>query len=153
MTLYTTDIMNIHFNDMFDNSDNHYVYIHKNPNTKARGLLYFEIYGFHLCFGYCVHTLFPPTVIENSKREVRQDHSNFIQGCSKVRQHGTSYQTFMTKINDHLITLQYKDWDFPDTHDDLSINTPDSQTMEPSVASHNVVKSSNVSNYTEQTMR
>ena len=86
-----------------------------------------------------LYVLFPLTeqFIDNSKREARQTHSNFIQDYFTMSYHGTSYQTFMTKIIDHLITLQDKDCDPPYTHlsntCDLSINTPDIQTMECSV--------------------
>ena len=146
------DVMDAWFYLKSDNSDNYYVYIHRNQSTNQEGFYILKNYQvsretavlecschpmapIRVLATIQLHVTFPTrfTTVCCIKQEAKCVHNNFIQDFSTYECHGISYLSFMTKVIDYLINLQDKKCDSPDRCDNDTgqsvINTPDSQTM------------------------
>ena len=151
LNLHTVDFTNTWFYLESDNSDNYYVYIHRNNFVAQEGFYILKNYRIswemavlectchpmapiHVFATNQLHVTFPTRPMSGycSKHEAKRVYSNFIQDCITYEHYGTPYVPFMTKVIDCLINLQDKECHNPDRQDndiDAAISTPDSQTM------------------------
>ena len=119
ITLCTCDITNVFYHNYSDNSDNYYVYLHKNIHQKPPGFcftghmaLYKSRYS-HADPLWTLSTLqlgmvFAVTQYDCvDKLQAKTAYDNYKQDCHYYDKYGITYESYMDKIIEHLIDLQH----------------------------------------------
>ena len=134
--LHTVDVTDTWFHLESDNSDNYYVYVHKNQFMNQEGFYILKNYRvsremavlecachpmapIRVLVTIQLHITFPTefTTVGCMKQEARRVYNNFVQDCLTYECHGMYYDYFTTKVIDCLINLQDKECDGTDRCD------------------------------------
>ena len=124
-SLHKIDRFNYTFVNQFDNSHNHFVYIHNYPQN-APGGFYFFYFSYHTgqitileCLSHpvdvlqvcdtiylCIYPVSIKSHTSHTKREAKLAYDNYNQYCLSYRRYGVSYEIYMNNIISSLIDAQ-----------------------------------------------